>query len=260
MSAATTYFYCMRIDLNCDLGETVQGVATGDDAAMFPLISSANIACGHHAGDDAAMRSSCELAARYGVAVGAHVSYFDLANFGRTDLEPADSELADGIFDQLQTLQTHAAAAGVPIRYVKPHGALYNRIACDEARANIVAAALAAFRPGIPMVGLPGSAAQQAAAEHGLAYLPEAFADRGYRADGTLVPRTETGALVPASDAPARVVRMVKDGVVRAVDGSDIAVQAVTVCIHGDSPGAVAMAIGIRKALDTNKIAVLAAT
>ena len=211
------------IDLNADLGETVDGVPTADDEAMFAVVSSASVACGGHAGDAASMHESVTRAARYGVAVGAHPSYPDRAGFGRSALALTTVELRATLDDQLEAL----AAAGGDIRYVKPHGALYHAVTADAATA--------------------GSAAEEA----GLPFVREAFLDRGYLADGGLVPRGEAGALLDDPDLVARrAVRLAIDGVVDAVDGHMLAVDAASMCLHGDSPAAVTMARAVRTALD----------
>jgi len=246
------------IDLNADLGETVAGVPTADDEAMFAVISSASIACGGHAGDAASMRESVLRAVRFDVAVGAHPSYPDPANFGRrsVDLEPA--ALTAEIGRQLGALRQ----AGADIRYVKPHGALYNRIVTDAAQAVAVADAVAALsnalgRP-VPVLGLGGEI-RAAAEERGLRFVTEAFLDRGYRVDGSLVPRGEPGALLDEPDVVAeRALLLVREGVVAAIDGRPIDVRAASLCVHGDSPGAVAMARAVRAALDDHGIEVRA--
>lgn len=240
----------MRVDLNADLGETVDGMPTADDEAMFAVISSANVACGGHAGDDASMRASVERAARFGVAVGAHPSYDDRPNFGRVRRDPPAAELRESIARQLDAL----AAAGADLRYVKPHGALYHAVVADAAQAGAVVAAVAdhSARLGraLPVLGLPGAIAA-AAASAGLPFVHEAFLDRGYEATGGLVPRDRPGALV---DDPARVadraLRLVADATVDTVDGTRIAVDAASLCLHGDTPAAVAMARAVRAALD----------
>lgn len=248
----------MRVDLNADLGETVDGMPTADDEAMFAVVSSANVACGGHAGDAVSMRASVERAARFGVAVGAHPSYDDRANFGRVRRDPAPGDLRASIAAQLDAL----AAAGADLRYVKPHGALYHAVIDDASQAGAVVAAVAdlSARLGraLPVLGLAGAIAEAAAAA-GLPFVREAFLDRGYTAHGQLVPRGEPGALV---DDPARVaeraLRLVREGEVGAVDGTRIAVDAASLCLHGDTPSAVAMARAVRGALDTSGIEVRA--
>lgn len=240
----------MRVDLNADLGETVDGMPTADDEALFAVVSSANVACGAHAGDTASMRAAIERARRFGVAVGAHPSYEDRENFGRVRRDPHPDELRASIAAQLDAL----AAAGADLRYVKPHGALYHAVSEDARQAAAVVAAVADHsarlgRP-LPVLGLSGAIAA-AAASVGLPFVQEAFLDRGYTRDGVLVPRGAPGALL---DDPARVaeraLRLVRDGVVDAVDGSEVPVDAASLCLHGDSPAAVAMARAVRAALD----------
>ena len=246
------------MDLNADLGETVDGVPTADDEAMFALVSSANVACGGHAGDEESMRASVERATRFGVAIGAHPSYEDRAAFGRRPLTPAASELRASVARQLDALE----AAGADLRYVKPHGALYHAVSAAPAQAAAVVAAVAdhAARLGrpLPVLGLPGAIVEAAAAA-GLPFVHEAFLDRGYTASGGLVPRDRPGALV---DDPARVadraLRLVAEGTVDTVDGTRIAVDAASLCLHGDTPAAVAMARAVRAALDAAGIEVRA--
>ncbi len=245
------------MDLNSDLGETVRGVPTADDAALFALVTSANVACGFHAGDERSMRESCRLAARNGVALGAHVSYDDLEGFGRRDVDVTPVRLREHVLTQLAALGEAAAESGVRIRYVKPHGALYNRIVHDRAQADAVAGAVRDFSPGLPVLGLPGSAIQAAAEAAGSPYFREAFVDRGYRPDGTLVPRGSAGALLgdgagDDGDAIAeRAVRIATTGRVTAVDGTDLDLRVDSLCVHGDTPGAVVMARAVRAALTT---------
>ncbi len=245
------------IDLNSDLGESFGAWSMGDDAALLRVVSSANVACGFHAGDASTMLATCREAAADGVTVGAHVSYRDLAGFGRRSMDVPSGELRDEVLYQLAALTGLARVAGTAVRYVKPHGALYNRIVRDEAQANAVVDAVVAFDPSLALLGLGGSAVERSAREAGLRFVREAFVDRGYRADGTLVPRAEPGALLSDADAiTARAVRMVKDGRVTAVDGTDIAVQVDSLCVHGDTPGAVAMARAVREALAAAGVAV----
>ena len=246
------------IDLNAALGETVDGRPTADDEAMFAVISSANVACGGHAGDPASMREAVERAQRFGVAVGAHPSYPDRENFGRVPVTMTPTSLRAAVAEQLEAL----AAAGADIRYVKPHGALYHAVTADAEQADAVAGAVAAFsarvgRP-LPLLGLGGAIAR-AAASAGLPFVREAFLDRGYLADGALVPRTRPGALLDDPRAVAeRAVRLVREGVVEAVDGTLVAVDAASLCVHGDSPAAVEIARAVRAALDAEGVEVRA--
>jgi UPF0271 protein len=238
------------IDLNADLGETVDGVPTADDEAMFAVISSASVACGGHAGDAASMTAAVARAARFGVAVGAHPSYPDPANFGRVPVAMEPAALAASVAGQLEALRL----AGADLRYVKPHGALYHAVTHDAAQADAVARAIAGIsstigRP-LPILGLGGEIVR-AAASVGLPFVREAFLDRAYRPDGGLVPRGESGALLDDPDlVAARAVRLALDGEVEAVDGAVIRADAASLCLHGDSPAAVAMARAVRAALD----------
>ncbi|KRB38518.1 LamB/YcsF family protein [Microbacterium sp. Root180] len=246
------------IDLNADLGETVDGAPTADDEAMFAVISSASVACGGHAGDAASMRDCVKRAARHGVAVGAHPSYPDPAGFGRLPMTMAPDELAASVAVQLGAL----VAAGADVRYVKPHGALYHAVTSDRAQADAVARAIVdqselLGRP-LPVLGLDG-AISAAAASVGLPFVREAFLDRGYTSAGGLVPRTAPGALLhDPEEVAARAVRLVREGVVVAVDGTLVAVDGASLCLHGDSPAAVAMARAVRSALDADGIEVRA--
>jgi UPF0271 protein len=240
----------MTVDLNSDLGESFGRWTLGDDTAMLGLVTSANVACGFHAGDPSTLRRTCEQAAERGVVVGAQVGYRDLAGFGRRFIDMDPGELADDVVYQLGALDGMCRVAGTAVRYVKPHGALYNAVVHHAAQARAVVAAIRAYDPALPVLGLPGSELLRAAAAAGLRTVTEFFADRGYTAAGTLVPRSEAGALLHDPDeVAARVLRMVTDGVVTAVDGSEVAVRADSVCVHGDSPGAVAMATAVREAL-----------
>ncbi len=245
------------VDLNSDLGESFGAWTMGDDAAMLRLVTSANVACGFHGGDPSTMRATCSLAAENGVTVGAHVSYRDLAGFGRRSMAVPPAELRDEVTYQLAALAGVARVAGTAVRYVKPHGALYNRIVDDEEQAAAVVEAVAAFDPGLPLLGLTGSAVERAALARDLLFVGEAFVDRGYRADGTLVPRSQPGALLSDVEAiAARAVRLAADGTVEAVDGTRISVTASSLCVHGDTPGAVAMAEAVRRGLERAGIAV----
>ncbi|SDQ86151.1 LamB/YcsF family protein [Quadrisphaera sp. DSM 44207] len=245
------------VDLNADLGEGLGVWRLGDDAALLDLVSSANVACGFHAGDAATLLAACEGAARRGVAVGAQVSYRDLVGFGRrfVDYEPAD--LTADVLYQLGALDGLARAAGTRVRYLKPHGALYHAVVHHEAQAAAVVEAVRRYDAALPVLGPPGSALLRAAQGAGLRAAPEAFADRGYTPAGTLVPRGEPGALLAdAGEVAARVLALVTEGVVRAVDGTPVAVAAESVCLHGDTPGAVAMARAVRERLQEAGVAV----
>jgi UPF0271 protein len=244
------------IDLNADLGETVGGVPTADDEAMFAVISSASVACGGHAGDAAAMRESVARASRHRVAVGAHPSFPDPATFGRLPMSMAPDALAAAVAVQLGAL----VAAGADVRYVKPHGALYHAVTADRAHADAVIRAVAdqsdlLGRP-LPVLGLDGEIAR-AAASAGLPFVQEAFLDRGYTREGRLVSRAAPGALLddPAEVAD-RALRLVREGVVEAVGGALVRVDAASLCLHGDSPAAVAMARAVRAALDADGVEV----
>jgi 5-oxoprolinase (ATP-hydrolysing) subunit A len=242
----------MSMDLNSDVGESFGRWELGDDAAMLDIVTSANVACGFHAGDPTTLRHTCALAAQRGVAVGAQVGYRDLAGFGRRFLDVAPAELADDVVYQIGALEGMCRVAGTRVRYVKPHGALYNAIVHHEAQAAAVVQAVRAYDPALPVLGLPGSAFLAAAEAAGLRTVREFFVDRGYTPEATLVPRSQPGALLDDPvEVTARVLRMVTDGVVTAVDGSDVRVTAESACTHGDSPGAVAMAAAVRAGLET---------
>jgi UPF0271 protein len=218
---------------------------------MLGLVTSANVACGFHAGDATTLRRTCARAAANGVTVGAQVSYRDLAGFGRRFVDMDPGELADDVVYQIGALDGLCRVAGTAVRYVKPHGALYNAVVQHRGQAQAVVAAVRDYDPALPVLGLPGSELLRAAEAAGLRAVPEFFVDRGYTPGGTLVPRSQPGALLDDPDAvTARVLRMVTDGVVRAVDGSDVRASAESACVHGDSPGAVAMARAVRAGLE----------
>ena len=238
------------IDLNADLGEGFGVWRLGDDDALLELVTSANVACGFHAGDPSTMRRVCARAAANGVAVGAQVSYRDLAGFGRRFIDVDPAELADDVLYQLAALDGIARSCGSRVSYVKPHGALYNAVVAHEAQAQAVVDAVVAFGGTLPVLGLPGSALLRAAGEAGLRPVAEGFADRGYTPAGTLVARTEPRAVIQdAEQVAARAVAMARDGVVVAVDGSTVPVAIESVCVHGDTPGAVGLARAVRSAL-----------
>ena len=235
----------MLLDLNADVGEEC-----GDDSALIPLLTSANVACGAHAGDARVMRRTLDLCLAHGVHVGAHVSYPDRENFGRRDLALPPGQVTASVSEQLQALSEVVRAAGARFTYVKAHGALYNRMAGDAAVADAVIAALRAFDPKLALLTLPGSIAMQRAWEHGITVVGEAFADRAYRDDGRLQPRSEPGAvLTDAETVAARALAWVRDGVMTSVSGKPVKIEARSLCVHGDTPGAVSLAKALRAAL-----------
>jgi 5-oxoprolinase (ATP-hydrolysing) subunit A len=231
------------IDLNSDLGEGFGIWTLGDDAALLEVVTSANIACGFHGGDPGIMRRTCAAAVERGVAIGAQVSYRDLAGFGRRKIDMPRAELTDDVLYQLGALDGFARIAGDRVRYVKPHGALYNAIVDDESQAAAVVDAVVRYDAALPVLGLPGSAWLRLAAEAGLTAVPEFFADRAYTPEGRLVSRRLPGAVLhdPAAVA-ARCAAWARTGTVPAVDGSTVDIAARSVCVHGDTPGAVEIA------------------
>jgi UPF0271 protein len=241
-----------RIDLNADLGEGFGVWQLGDDDAMLGIVSSANVACGFHAGDPAGLLRVCRSAAERGVRIGAQVSYHDLAGFGRRFIDvSAEDLLADVVF-QIGALQAIAQAAGSAVAYVKPHGALYNSIVSHRDQAAAVAEAVATVDASLPVLGMAGSAFFDEADRRGLRTVAEVFADRAYQPNGTLVPRREPGAVLDDPTVIAhRVVNMVNAGEVTATDGTVLRVAAESVCVHGDSPGAVQIAAAVHEQLRT---------
>jgi UPF0271 protein len=238
------------MDLNADLGEGFGAWRLGDDEALLDVVTSANVACGFHAGDPATMRRVCASAADRGVAVGAQVGYRDLAGFGRRRIDYAFDDLRDDVIYQVGALDAFCRVAGTKVRYVKPHGALYNTAAVDEAQAAAVVAAVRDYDRSLPVLCQPGSVLAQLASGSGLTVVGEGFADRGYTVDGRLVPRSSPGALVVDPDAVAgRALRMARDGVVEAVDGSVVPAPVASICLHGDTPGAAALARRVRDTL-----------
>lgn len=241
----------MPIDLNADLGE-----GAPDDAELLALVTSANIACGWHAGDARLMQHTVSAALSRGVAIGAHPSYPDRENFGRIEMQlPPDAVRADVIY-QVGALSALVRAAGGRLHHVKPHGALYNQAARDPALADAIVDAIRAVDPGLAVYGLAGGELLRAAERAGLRPVAEVFADRGYRADGSLVPRSQPGALIHDTQAAvARSLRMVQEGVVQAVTGETVPIQAQTLCLHGDGPHALAFARALRTALTAAGVA-----
>ncbi|MGY1685480.1 MULTISPECIES: LamB/YcsF family protein [unclassified Geodermatophilus] len=238
------------MDLNADLGESFGAWTLGDDAAMLQVVTSANVACGFHAGDPLTLRRVCAQAADAGVAIGAQVSYRDLAGFGRRFLDAAPDELAADVLYQLGALDGLARVAGTRVRYVKPHGALYNAVVAHEEQAAAVVSAVAAYDRSLPVLGLPGSVFLRLAGEAGLPTVAEAFADRAYTPAGTLVPRRQPGAvLTDAGEIARRCVAMAAGEPVTDVDGGPLVLAPDSICVHGDTPGAVAIAREVRAAL-----------
>ncbi len=245
------------IDLNCDVGEGFGAWPPAADDALVPLVSSANVACGFHASDPQLMRRTVRLAKRHGVAVGAHPSFPDRVGFGRRMLAATPEEIEDDVVYQVGALLGCCRAEGVPLVHVKPHGALDNAAATDPAVARAIVAAVRAVDPSLWLVCLAGSVLAREGRAAGLRCVEEAFADRGYARDGTLLPRGAPGALVTDPAAVAeRVSRLAREGIVRAADGTELEVAARTVCVHGDTPGAVDVARAIRARLDRDGVVV----
>jgi UPF0271 protein len=249
------------IDLNADLGEGFGRWTLGDDDALLDAVTSANVACGFHAGDPLTMTATVDAAHRRGVVVGAHVSYRDLAGFGRRYVEASEAELIGDVVYQIGALAGVAASVGAAVRYVKPHGALYSVTAVDDARgrrhAHAVIDAVTRVDPALVLVGPAGSAVLRRASEAGLSTIAEAFADRAYAPDGRLVPGAEPGAVLhDPAEILDRVLRLVETGRLRAVDGTDLELDAESVCLHGDTPGAPAIAAGLRHGLESAGVAV----
>ncbi|OBI83858.1 LamB/YcsF family protein [Mycobacterium asiaticum] len=240
-----------RIDLNADLGEGFGVWQLGDDDAMLEIVTSANVACGFHAGDPAGLLRVCRSAADRGVRIGAQVSYRDLAGFGRRFIDVAAEDLLADVIYQIGALQALAQAAGSVVSYVKPHGALYNTIVTNREQGAAVAEAVDSVDSALPVLGMTGSAFFDEAERLGLHTVAEAFADRAYRPDGSLVSRREPDAVLhdPRTIAQ-RVVRMVSDGQVSAIDGTTVPITVKSVCVHGDSPGAVDIARAVRAELE----------
>ncbi|HPE88918.1 MAG TPA: 5-oxoprolinase subunit PxpA [Spirochaetia bacterium] len=240
----------ISVDLNCDMGEGFGAYSIGDDEGVLRYVSSANVACGFHAGDPSVMERTVALAAAAGVSVGAHPGFPDLAGFGRRELAASADEVRAMVLYQVGALGAFAAARGVALTHVKPHGALYNMAARRTDLAVAIAEAVAAYDPSLVLVGLYGSELVKAGNAAGLRCAGEAFADRAYRADGSLVPRSQPGAVIddPAACA-ARAVRMVSDGSVTAIGGERVELRPDTICLHGDGDGALGLAAALSKAL-----------
>lgn len=247
------------VDLNSDLGEGFGAWSLGDDATMLTLVTSANIACGFHAGDPATLLRTCRAAADNGVRIGAQVGYRDLAGFGRRFLDMTYDDLLADVIYQIGALDGLAQTAGSAVAYVKPHGALYNTIVHHETQARAVVDAVVAYDPTLPVLGLPGSVFLTLAADAGLRTVTEAFADRGYTPQGALVSRRDPGALLSDPDEVAtRVLRLVRSGEIVAVDGTVVPVRADSVCLHGDTPSAARMAAAVRRILTDHGVDITA--
>jgi UPF0271 protein len=241
----------MQIDLNGDVGESFGAYEIGHDAALIPILTSVNIACGFHAGDPGVMRATVALAREHGTAVGAHPGFPDLVGFGRREMKATPREVEDLVAYQIGALAAIAAAQGVRLAHVKPHGALYNMAARDLDLADAIARAIAAVDPSLALFGLPGSQSLEAAQRHKVRAVSEAFADRAYRRDGSLVPRNQPGAVIDDEQiVVTRAVAIARERVVIAADGTRVPLDVQTICVHGDTPGAAVLASRIRKALN----------
>ncbi len=247
----------MQIDLNCDCGESYGRWELGDDAAMFRYVSSANVACGAHAGDPDVMRQTVRQAKAAGVSVGAHPGFPDLLGFGRRVVQMSPDEVFNSVLAQIGALYAIAKVEGVALAHVKAHGALYNYAAVNPSIAQAIADATAAFDKRLIFVALAGSPLVTAGQKAGLHVAQEAFADRAYEADGSLRNRKLAGAMIEDNAlALAQVIRMVKEGHTLSHDGQRVAIQADTICLHGDTPGAAARAQFLRNGLEQAGIAI----
>ena len=248
-----------KIDLNCDMGEIPEAIADGTQEALMRSVTSANVACGGHAGDAETMRTTIEQAIRAGVAIGAHPGYPDRENFGRLELKMAAKEVADSVFEQVRALADVAESCGAPVVHVKPHGALYNQAVRNRELARAIADGVARWRRDVVLVGLAGSPMLDVFREAGFVVAAEAFADRRYEPDGTLRSRKFDDALIRnPKEAARQALGMVERGTVMASDGSEVEVVAQTICIHGDTPGATKIAEEVARALRQGGIALSA--
>ncbi|ALW84154.1 lactam utilization protein LamB [Hymenobacter sedentarius] len=251
----------LTVDLNCDMGESFGAWTLGNDAALMPFITSANIACGFHAGDPAVMKQTVRAALRHGVALGAHPGLPDLVGFGRRNLDISAEEAFDMTVYQLGALAAVARAEGGQLHHLKPHGALYNMAATNAALAQAIAEAVYKVQPELVLYGLAGSELTKAGEKLGLKTAHEVFADRTYQAGGTLTPRRQSDALITSADAAlAQVLRMVQEGQVRTQQGQDVAIRADTVCLHGDGAHALEFAQRLNQELRAAGVQLKAAT
>jgi UPF0271 protein len=240
------------IDLNADLGEGFGKSRAAEDAALLDLVSSANVACGFHAGDQVTMDDTVRAAKERGVSIGAHPSYPDLPGFGRRELRLPPAQISFHVEAQVRSLKDLCDAAGAHLSYVKPHGALYNRAANDRAAANAIASAIRNVDPQLIVLGLPGSAMSSAASSHGIAFASEAFIDRAYTPDSRLVPRGDDGAVIEDVDeAVERALTIARDHSVRAINGQTLTLEAQSLCVHGDNPNAAALLRAVRATLES---------
>jgi 5-oxoprolinase (ATP-hydrolysing) subunit A len=249
----------LRVDLNADVGESYGAYAIGDDEALLASLTSASIAAGFHAGDPRVLRRTIRLASRPGVSVGAHPGFPDLAGFGRREMRLSPDEAEDLVLYQIAAVAGIAKSEGVQMRHVKPHGALYNMAAADAGLAAAIARAIRVFDASLILFALPGSALLEAGRASGLRVAAEAFADRAYQRDGTLAPRSIPGSVISDPSAVvSRAIRMVSEGVVASIDGTDVPVAVDTLCVHGDTPGAGQLAASLRSGLEGAGITVAA--
>lgn len=245
----------MTMDLNSDLGESFGAWSMGDDAAMLDIVSSANVACGFHAGDPAGILKTLKEAKARNVVVGAHIAYPDLVGFGRRNMDIGSSDLIASCIYQIGALQGLAQAAGTTVKYVKPHGALYNKIAQDKRQASDVITAMLELDKNLTLLALAGSPLIQWARDAGLNVVAEAFADRAYTPQGELVSRTLPGAVLhDEALITERMLNLVREGTLQAIDGSTVRIEADSICVHGDSPGAVSIARNLRQRFEQEQI------
>ncbi|TDM13743.1 LamB/YcsF family protein [Macrococcus bovicus] len=248
----------MKIDLNADLGESFGNYTIGNDAAIIPLITSANVACGMHAGDYNVMDQTIQLCKEHGIGIGAHPGYHDLMGFGRRKVEMSYDEVEALVTYQVGAIQAFCKRHAVKLNHVKPHGALYNATFNDRRLADHIVAALYRLDPDLKVMGIAGGHLVQAAEDKGMTGIHEVFADRNYEEDGTLVSRTETDALIhDAEEATSHILRMINDQVVKTKTGKLVPIQADSICVHGDGPEALRFVHAIRTALQQQDIKLL---
>jgi len=242
-----------RMDVNCDIGETALPWAQSHEPELLGLITSANVACGGHAGDESSMREVCTGARRLGVAIGAQISYPDRVNFGRIAMQIDAESLANSLSEQLDALIQVAYSVGASVTYIKPHGALYNAVVSNEDHAHVVVGLAA--RHHLALFGLPASLTESLARHAGVRFVPEWFADRAYLLNGQLAPRTRTGALITSpTEVAERVRQLVTESTVTSIDGGNITVDCSTICVHSDTPGAASLLSAVREALTSSGV------